>query len=351
MSAGAKPRRPAAWLMFVAFGVGVSTGCVDTLLVPAGPANDPPANFDQLWKEVDRHYSFFEEKGIDWDALYQEYRPRVTENATDRELFSVMSELLEHLHDGHANLWTPVGTYSYTGWYDRYPDNFDWTLAKAQIVPPIRVSKSGQIVYGHLTEDIGYLYLPAFEPHWAGDMDAVLDDLSDVHALVVDVRNNGGGSTDALPSVIGRFVDEPRIYERYQYRDGPAHDDFSRMFDAVAEPRGTRFQGPVAVLTNRRCFSTTEDFLLAARMLPNLFTVGDTTGGGQGNPLYRELPNGWVFRISRWRVFLPDGTPLRDGQGLAPDYPVQMTQADRDGGVDTIIARAVELLQERLAGG
>lgn len=346
MSAGSNVRRRSAWLAVLA----ATAGCVDTLLVAAGPEDDPEANFDHLWKEVDRHYAFFEEKGIDWDALYQEYRPAVTPATTDRELFRVMSGLLDHLEDGHSSLWTPVGTYVYTERPGDHPENFVWSLAKAQIIPPIRVSRSGQIAYGHLTDDIGYIYIPAFEPYWADDMDAVLDDLSDVRAMVLDVRSNGGGSTDAIPAIIGRFVDERRIYERYRYRNGPAHDDFSRMFDAAVEPRGTRFQGPVAVLTNRKCFSTTEDFLLGVRALPTMFSVGDTTGGATGNPVYRELPSGWVFRVSRWKVYLPDGTRLREGVGLAPDYPAHMTQADIDQGVDSIIARAVELLQERLAG-
>ncbi len=350
MTAAARARRAGAWTTVVVAVVGLSAGCVDEVLVPAGPRDDPVVDFDQLWTEADRHYAFFEEKGIDWDGVYQEFRPQVTDNMTDRDLFRVLSDVLDRLEDGHGALWTPVGHYSYWELHNDHPENFVWTVAKAQLVPPIRVSQSGQIIYGHLTADIGYIYVPAFEPYWAGDMDAVLDDLSDVKALVVDVRNNGGGSTNALPAIIGRFVDERRVYQRHQFRDGPAHDQFSHMFESVVEPRGERFKRPVAVLTNRNCYSTTEDFILATRVLPSVFTVGDTTGGAQGNPISRELPNGWVFRISRWRAFFPDGSPLPEGVGLPPDYPVQMTQDDIDRGVDTIIARAMELLQERLAG-
>lgn len=346
MSANAKVRTRDAWWVLT---VVLSVGCVDTLLVPAGATEDPQANFDALWKGVDRNWAFFEQKGIDWNALYQQYRSRVAENTKDRELFRVMSELLDNLQDGHVNLWTPVGTYAYTAWYDQYPENFVWTLARAQIISPVHASPSGRIVYGHLTSEIGYAYVPSFEPSWADDMDAVLDALPDVSALVLDVRNNGGGSTDAIPAIIGRFVDERRVYARHRYRDGPDHDDFSDFFDVTVEPRGPRFQGPVAVLTNRRCFSTTEDFLLAVRVIPTMFTVGDTTGGGHGNPVLRELPNGWTFRVSRWLTFLPDGQPVKDGQGVAPDYPVQMTQVDVDRGVDTVIARAVEVLEERLS--
>lgn len=351
MSAPAGFGRLGRWFGILALTAAMAGGCVDTLLVPPGPDDDPEANFDQLWKEVDRHYAFFDESGVDWNALYDEYRPQVSATTSDRELFGVMSEMLDRLGDRHSSLTAPFGQYFYVQQHDDYPANFDWPLAKAQIVPPVRVSSNSHIVYGRLNDDVGYIYLPVFDERWAGDMDRVLDDLSGVKALVLDVRSNVGGSTNALPAIIGRFVDERRVYARHQYRDGPAHADFSRMFESVIEPRGARFSGPVAVLTNRKCFSTTEDFVLAVNALPTMFTVGDTTGGALGNPINRELPNGWVFTVSRWKTFVPDGTRVFEGVGIAPDYLTQLDQVDVDRGLDTIISRAVELLEARLKGG
>ncbi len=347
MSAPRSPRfGPAAAFALAAVAAG---GCVDTLLLPPDPADDPETNFELLWTQVDRSYSFFGQKGIDWDSLYAVYRPRVDPETGDTELFGIMAELLDHLEDGHVNLWTPVGEYRYTAWWDRYPANFDPALASSQVIPPIRRTASRRIEYGLLTADIGYIRVPGFDASWSGEMDEAMAGLDGVKALVIDVRDNGGGTTDAVPDIVGRFVDRRRVAERYQYRDGPGHDDFSPLIDGVVEPRGTRFVGPVAVLTNRRCFSTTEDFLMGVRVVPTMFTVGDTTGGGRGNPIHRELPNGWIFRISRWRVFFPDGTPAIDGVGLPPDYPVQQSGDDTVRGVDSIIAAAVSQLEERLA--
>jgi len=63
--------------------------------------------------------------------------------------------------------------------------------------------------------------------------------------------------------------------------------------------RGLRYTDPIALLTNRRTFSAAESFVLAMRTLPQVTIVGDTTGGGSGNPLHRELPNGWGLSVSR----------------------------------------------------
>jgi C-terminal processing protease CtpA/Prc len=106
----------------------------------------------------------------------------------------------------------------------------------------------------------------------------------------------------------------------------------------------------VAVLTNRRCFSATEEFVLAMKVLPHVVVVGDTTGGGIGNPLYRELPNGWVYQVPRWIEFTPEMTII-EGVGLAPDFPVSISKADSDRGRDTILEEAIRLLGERVAAG
>lgn len=69
---------------------------------------------------------------------------------------------------------------------------------------------------------------------------------------------------------------------------GPEQDDFIDFIEDAVEPlRGVGFEGRVALLTNRWNFSTAEDFTLAMQTLPNVVVVGDTTGGGMGNPISR----------------------------------------------------------------
>ena len=67
-------------------------------------ASNPEAVFEDLWQTFDRGYATFDVRGVDWDALYRIYRPRVTAATTDDELFAVLSELLSHLNDNHVML-------------------------------------------------------------------------------------------------------------------------------------------------------------------------------------------------------------------------------------------------------
>ena len=59
--------------------------------------NDIEGNFDALWTVLDRHYCFFEEKGIDWDSVYKEYRARITPETNSLQLYSICADMLnEH---------------------------------------------------------------------------------------------------------------------------------------------------------------------------------------------------------------------------------------------------------------
>jgi hypothetical protein len=52
----------------------------------------------------DLNYGSFIPKRIDWDLLYRVYRPKVTPRTSDRDLFEIMSRLLEHLNDNHVKV-------------------------------------------------------------------------------------------------------------------------------------------------------------------------------------------------------------------------------------------------------
>ncbi|HSR41963.1 MAG TPA: hypothetical protein VLL48_07320, partial [Longimicrobiales bacterium] len=128
--------------------------CVDSFLEPEPDRpDDPVLNFDLLWREFDRHYSFFLQKDVDWDGVYARYRPRIDAGTSHSQLLGVVSEMLDELRDGHVNVWSPVGTYAYEGWKDGHPDNFDLQLIYDEYFaePPTRAS-AGPFVYGRLRD-------------------------------------------------------------------------------------------------------------------------------------------------------------------------------------------------------
>ena len=65
---------------------------------------DPEENFETLWTTFYNRYPFFDIRGVDWQEQYDRYRPEVTAETTDDELFDILCGLLAPLNDGHVNL-------------------------------------------------------------------------------------------------------------------------------------------------------------------------------------------------------------------------------------------------------
>lgn len=100
----------------------------------------------------------------------------------------------------------------------------------------------------------------------------------------------------------------------------------------------------VVVLTNRRSYSATNDFVNSMNQFPNVTLVGDKTGGGSGLPFSSEIPNGWSIRFSASPMFDPNMNQLEFG--IDPDVKVDMKSEDMQRGKDTIIETACEILKK-----
>lgn len=96
------------------------------------------------------------------------------------------------------------------------------------------------------------------------------------------------------------------------------------------------------VLTNRRSFSATNDFVNRMKILSKVTIIGDKTGGGSGLPFSSELPNGWSVRFSASPMY--DANMQHLEFGIDPDIKVNMTSEDMQRNVDTIIEAAREYL-------
>ena len=86
-----------------------ATSCERAFMEADEPAN--PVNvFDYLWNKVDQQYAFFDVKGVDWDSVYEVYRPKVSDGDMHIDsLFQVCAAMLNTLQDGHTNLISTIG--------------------------------------------------------------------------------------------------------------------------------------------------------------------------------------------------------------------------------------------------
>lgn len=326
----------------------LSAGC-ERLLMGPDPIRSPQQNFDLFWSTFDENYAFLAESGVDWDAAYQTYRARLTSTTTDQELFNLLAELSLLFKDGHITLASPYGTV----YYDAFLKGPRNQLASVSRYVSTLKRVNAALQYGDVAgTTLGYIAIPTFGLGTASPnnpaylaIDAILAAFRNTSGLIIDVRSNGGGSSANAKLITSRFTTQSFIGSQFRQKNGPQRTNFTDWYPDRIEPGGSApYTKPVIVLTNRPCFSATEYFILTMRALPNVRTVGDTTGGGGGIPAPFELPNGFVFRLPTTEI----ASARRDRfqfRGLYPDVPVRISRADSLANRDTLLERAIDLLQ------
>ncbi len=309
--------------------------------------NNPQGNFEALWTILDEHYCFFEEKGVDWDAVHDKYASKINPKMTQRELFFVCADMLDELKDGHTNLISSFNTSYYRKWWSDYPENYSERLVE-QYYLNFNYLSTGGLDYAILPQNVGYVRYGSFaNPVGEGNLDNVLFYLESCDALIIDIRNNGGGNMTNVETLVRRFITDRTLAGYISHKTGPGHDDFSKPYAYYFDPadKGRIMWGkPVAVLTSRGTFSAANNFVSIMKYLPRVSIIGSTTGGGSGMPFNSELPNGWGVRFSACSVLDCKGVSTEFGIDPTPGCEVDLDPQAALDGHDTILDFAVDYL-------
>jgi tetratricopeptide (TPR) repeat protein len=311
---------------------------------------DPEVNFEHVWKTIDRNYGQFTVKHVDWDALYRVYRPQVTQATTDQELWDILLSMLGHLNDEHVCLADGGRRICAGSSEGRKRDDFSLALVKSKYLQEKSTDLlGGKWVSGWLAEGVGYLYCGDFKDGLGPTTKAIDDALNSfakARVVVVDVRNNPGGTGRAMDVVAGRFADRRRHCMTTQVRYGAKHDDLLPAEYRNVEPGGpVQFTRPTVLLTNRASASAADGFVLAMRVLPHVTVAGDLTEGALSAQFPEKLPNGWTLWVA-FKVTRDQDGVCWDGVGVPPDLRVCNTAADIEAGRDRVLEFAAQFLEK-----
>jgi carboxyl-terminal processing protease len=131
--------------------------------------------------------------------------------------------------------------------------------------------------------------------------------------LLIDLRGNGGGSTDAALGVIGLFLPGAPVFPL------AARGQVVEVMRAIAPPGAHAWHGAVATLVDGRTASAAEMIAGALGAYQRGPIVGSRTFGKGCIQEYTEDPTGrGVLRLTSLLFALPDGAPLQ-GVGIKPD--------------------------------
>lgn len=313
------------------------------------PNDTPEGNFEALWQIMDEHYCFFDYKkkeiGVDWNEVHSRYAAKINPKMSNLQLFEVLCQMIGELRDGHVNLGSAFDYGRNWSYFEDYPDNYRADIIDNYLGRGTDYQIASGLKYRILDDNIGYVRYESFQ-NVAGDgnISYMLDALKVCSGLIIDIRNNGGGNMEEARRFASHFTNESVLVGYVQHKTGKGHNDFSDPQPIYIDPASSvRWQKPVVVLTNRRCFSATNDFVKCMSCFPNVTLLGDQTGGGSGMPFTLELPNGWSVRYSAV-VFL-DVNHQHTEFGIKPDVPLSMDDTDLAAGRDTYIEAARQLLR------
>jgi hypothetical protein len=181
-----------------------------------------------------------------------------------------------------------------------------------------------------MSGNVAHLVINGFPPIVDDDARKAVADLmsqvADADALVVDLRDNGGGSPDTVALIASYLFDQTPVH---------LNDMFSRDTGSVQESwtlrdlRGTRFGGkkPVYVLTSKQTFSGGEELTYDLQSLHRAKIVGETTGGGAHPASPHELDEWFAILVPWGRPINPVTKTNWEGVGVVPDIAVKADSA------------------------
>ncbi len=323
----------------------ISLGFSSCMNEPEIQPNTNVGNFEALWKIIDTKYCYLDYKNINWDSIHDVYKHKIDSTLTYNQLFDTLGNMLSELKDGHVNLYSSFDLSSYKKWYTDYPANFTPRVIYGNRYLGSNYLIAGGMRYQRIANDsIGYIYYGDFSNRFSDtNILYILNYFKNCKGLIIDVRNNGGGYLDLSEQLASYFFERDTITGYMQHKTGNGHNSFSSPSKiTTTSHKKIKWQRPVIILTNRMSYSATNSFVSRMKIAPNALIIGDKTGGGGGLPLSSELPNGWMVRFSSSPMFDSDMQHIE--WGIFPDLKVDMKATDEENDIDTIIERAIKIL-------
>ncbi len=170
-------------------------------------------------------------------------------------------------------------------------------------------------------DNIGFIRIEKFNKTTGEQFDEAITELTNqgMRALIVDLRNNGGGLVDVTKECLERILPEGLMFYT-ETKDGTRTE-----YSAKGE---TPLEVPMAILVNGSTASASEIFAGACRDQLGAILVGETTYGKGIIQTTTQLSDGSSVKFTTAHYFTPNGTDL-NGVGLSVD--VESTLEVEDG--------------------
>lgn len=152
-----------------------------------------------------------------------------------------------------------------------------------------------------IERDILYIKIPSWNKYLE-EIDNELISVCTSHqdeykAILIDVRENGGGSSYHAHDFAGIFFREDIEFGKWVKKgeDGKLEENSYIM----PADKNVYIDKPIAILISKKCFSSNELFLAPFKVTGRATLIGERTGGGSGAPEFQEIElDGKTYQIS-----------------------------------------------------
>ncbi|MFT4924429.1 MAG: CubicO group peptidase (beta-lactamase class C family) [Phenylobacterium sp.] len=324
---------------------------------------NPLSTFDYFWHSFNDYYAFFDQRQVNWQQVYQDYRSQVTDQTTDEQLFEIFAAMVAPLADAHVSIAGTGGRFFNVGkpipvkkaieggvvssyrddelvTAEQYEEVFNIIYLQAQkgyvTAQSQRQFPSGSefptLFWGKSDDNVGLLVINNMFDFVTGNvdpdtdavvaavkskMDTVMAQLGDTDGMILDIRSNGGGTDAVSLAIAGYFADQDitAFSKQAQNKAGVGH-----RYTATVSANETAYNKPVYLLTSQGTASAAEIFTMAMAQLDHVTLVGESTSGALSDVLAFSLPNGWQFSLSN-EVYEDNLGQVYEVTGFTPDYP------------------------------
>ncbi len=189
-----------------------------------------------------------------------------------------------------------------------------------------------------LPGNISYLKFSTFpDPGLCASIAAeAMESLNSSSAVILDLRDNSGGSPQMVMFLAAYFFDRPAFFWN------PRESSEARMWTLSPAPRSRLASTPLFVLTSSRTWSAAEHFTYGMKMLHRAVIVGETTSGATDAGVFHRIDAHFGIGISETRARNPYSTPDWAARGVSPDVSVPADKA-----LQAAEERAAQLIAKR----
>jgi len=159
--------------------------------------------------------------------------------------------------------------------------------------------------------------------------------------LILDLRSNPGGFLEAAVDLSSWFLPSGKVVVTERVgKEGTERIHRSKGYDVFEDDL------KMAILVDRGSASASEIMAGALQEHGVAILVGEQTyGKGSVQELVNVTKNTSLkVTIARW--FTPLGNSISE-HGLKPDFAVEVTDADREKGLDPVLKKAIEILDQQ----